>query len=205
VGTPTCHSISDSIPFHLTALLPLSIHQSALRPSQQHLNHHRKPLSHSLLLCLLPNKGNAPWEAELHPTRHSYQPCQPASGRADWTAGNLYIRRPSNQREAVHRKAVHSVGVTCQWQTRRKLCKTAWRQCDQCPTACHAASWTRPSPATASSRQPATALATLCRGPPWSSVQAQPHNRRTPTPVANRTLLHDITLQRHLPSGPVTH
>ena len=129
MGTPTCHSISDSIPFHLTALLPLSIHQSALRPSQQHLNHHRKPLSHSLLLCLLPNKGNAPWEAELHPTRHSYQPCQPASGRADWTAGNLYIRRPSNQREAVHQKGVtttHREGSLERQETRLPGHDASW-------------------------------------------------------------------------------
>ena len=53
VWTPTCHSISYSIPFHLTALLPLSTQQSTLRPSQQHLNRHSKPLSHSFLLCLL--------------------------------------------------------------------------------------------------------------------------------------------------------
>jgi len=89
VGTPTCHTISYLIPFHLTALLPLFVHQSAHRPSQQHLNHHRKPVSHFLLVCLLPNKGNGPWEAELHQTSHAYQLCQPANGSADWTAGDL--------------------------------------------------------------------------------------------------------------------
>jgi len=119
VGTPTYHSISYSIPFHLTALLPLSVHHSTHQPSQQHLNHHRKPLSHSLLLCLLPNKGNGPWEVELHPTSHAYQLCQTASGRADWTAGDLCKRRPSNQREAVHRK-----GVTVNNTRKKKLGKT---------------------------------------------------------------------------------
>jgi len=128
VGTPTCHSISYSIPFHLTALLPLSINQSTHRPSQQHFNHHRKPLSHSLLLCLLPNKENGPREAELHPTSHAYQLCQPASGRADWTAGNLHKRSPSDQQEAVHRK-----GVTANNTQKKKLGKTgdttAWQRC----------------------------------------------------------------------------
>ena len=39
---------------HIAALLPLSVHDATYRPSQQQLNHHSKPLSHSLLLCLLP-------------------------------------------------------------------------------------------------------------------------------------------------------
>jgi len=119
VGTPTCHSISYSIPFHLTALLPLSIHQSAHRSSQQHLNHRRKPLYHSLLLCLLPNKGNGPWQTELHPTSHAYQLCQPANGRADWTAGDLYNRSPSNNKKQFIQK-----GVTVNNTPKRKLGKT---------------------------------------------------------------------------------
>ena len=44
VGTPTCHFNSYSISFYLTALLPLSVHQSTHLPSQQQLNHHGKPL-----------------------------------------------------------------------------------------------------------------------------------------------------------------
>ena len=39
-----------SPPFHLTALLPLSAHQSINRPRPQKLNHHSKALSRSLLL-----------------------------------------------------------------------------------------------------------------------------------------------------------
>ena len=39
---------------HTAALLPLSVHQATHQPSQQQLNRHSKPLSHSLLLCLLP-------------------------------------------------------------------------------------------------------------------------------------------------------
>ena len=115
VGTPTCHFISYSIPFRLTALLPLSVHQSTHRPSKQHLNHHRKPLSHSLLLCLLPNKENSPWEAELPAGSHAHQLCQPANGRAGWPARDLYKRSPSDQRQVVQ-----SEGVNCQWQNRKE-------------------------------------------------------------------------------------
>ena len=56
-------------------------------------------------------RGCLPWEAELHPTSHAYQLYQPASGRADWTAGNLYKRRPSNQREAVRSRLCDGVVV----------------------------------------------------------------------------------------------
>ena len=158
MGTPTCHTILCSIPFHLTALLALSEHQSTHRPSQQHLNHHWKPLSHSLLLCLLPNKGNGPWQAELHPTSHGYQLCQPANGRADWTAGDLYKRSPSNQRGAVHQK-----GVTVNNTLKRKIGKkggmTARPQClvDQTHHRSSGASSSSPSePVAAASIPPRT-------------------------------------------------
>jgi len=83
-----------------------------------------KPLPHSLLLCLLPNKGNGPWQAELHPTSHAYQLCQTANGRADWTAGDLYKRSPSNQREAVHLERSNCQQHTEReaWQDRRHDC-----------------------------------------------------------------------------------
>jgi len=42
VGTPTYHSISYSIPFHLTALLPLSVHQPTHRPNQREAVHRKE-------------------------------------------------------------------------------------------------------------------------------------------------------------------
>jgi len=80
VGTPTCHSTSYSTPFHLIALLPLSIHKPKLRPSQQQFNHYSKPLSHSIILCLLPRtKKTAP---KKHTT--SNEPHLPALPTSQW-------------------------------------------------------------------------------------------------------------------------
>ena len=90
VGTPTCHSISCSIPFHPVALFPLSVHPSTYRPRQQQLNHHSK-LAPSLSTST--NKENGHLQPGLHLTSHTYQFCQPANGRADWTAGDQNIRR----------------------------------------------------------------------------------------------------------------
>jgi len=64
---------------HIAALLPLSVHQATHRTSQQQLNHHSKPLSYSLLLCLLPQtKKMAPdkrnYLLEATPISSSNQP-----------------------------------------------------------------------------------------------------------------------------------
>jgi len=156
VGTPTCHSSSSLLSFlclythvtpapHsspssvrtpmsfqlLTALLPLSAQPSTHRTSRQHLN---RSLSLTPSLSTA-NNENGPWQAELHEGRHTQQLCQPANGSADWTAGDLYIRRPSNQREAVHQKAVHSEEVNCQQHSKENLCKAASRQCTRRPAS----------------------------------------------------------------------
>ena len=125
MGTPTYHSSSSLLSFlcpytHmslqlLTALPPLSAQPSTHRSSRQHLNHSLTP---SLSTA---NNENGPRQAELHEGSHAQQLCQPANGRADWTAGDLYIRRPSNQRKAVRRKAVHSEEGNCQQHSKKEL------------------------------------------------------------------------------------
>ena len=131
---------------------------------------HRKPLSHSLLLCLVTNKGNGRRQAELPEESHAQQLCQPANGRADWTAGDLYTWRPSNQRKAVHRKEVHSEGVNCQRQSRKKLCKTASRECEQRLAARSRRLVNSAFPCNSEELLASIAPTTLCRGLPWSSV-----------------------------------
>ena len=71
----------------LTALLPLSVHPNIT------------PFLTALLPLSTANNENGPRQTELHEGSHAQQLCQPANGRADWTAGDLYIRRPSNQRK----------------------------------------------------------------------------------------------------------
>ena len=60
-------------------LLPLSVHQASNRPRQQQLNRHSKPLSHSLLPCLLPQTNKtAPdkqnYRLEAKPISSANQP-----------------------------------------------------------------------------------------------------------------------------------
>ena len=130
----------------LTALLPLSVHpchssSSLLSFLCPHNHQHTEPADSILTaLSLTPslsiaNNENGPQQAELHEGRHTQQLCQPANGSADWTAGDLYIRRPSNQREAVHQKAVHSEEVNCQQHSKENLCKAASRQCTRRPAS----------------------------------------------------------------------
>ena len=75
--------------FHLTALLPLSIHQSTLWPSQP-----KQPFSHPSFTVYYHKQRKRPPASVLHPTGHSYHLCQTANGRADWTAGDRNIRTP---------------------------------------------------------------------------------------------------------------
>ena len=110
VRTPTCHSSSSLLSF----LCP-------------HRHQHTDPADSILTtLSLTPslstaNNESGPRQAELHEGSHAQQLCQPANGRADWTAGDLYIRRPSNQRKAVRRKAVHSEEGNCQQHSKKEL------------------------------------------------------------------------------------
>ena len=107
-----------SIPFHLTALFPLSVHPSTYRPGQQQLNHHSKPLAHSPLLCLIPrNKRKRP--LELHLTRRVYQLCQPTNGRAGWPAVTC-IKGGHLTSERHH--VVHCLLIWVEWVSIRFEC-----------------------------------------------------------------------------------
>jgi len=95
VGTPTCHSVSYSIPFHLTALLPPSVPQST------HTDLVNGSLTTTANHSLMPSfsvyfheQRKRPPASVLHPTSHAYQLCQPANGRADWTTGDRNKRSP---------------------------------------------------------------------------------------------------------------
>ena len=104
VGTPTCHSISSySIPFHLTALLPLSVPQSThtdlvIGSLTTTANHSFTP-SFSVYFH---EQRKWPPASILHPTSHAYQLCQPANGRADWTAGDQNKRSPFRPKRFIH-------------------------------------------------------------------------------------------------------
>ena len=130
---PTCHSSSSLLSF-----LCLYTHQHT-DPADSILTTQETTLSLTPFLSTA-NKGNAPRQAELPEGSHAQQLCQPANGRADWTAGDLYIRRLSNQREAVHRKAVHLEGITRQWQNKEEplqdSIKTVWST-PGCPVTPH--------------------------------------------------------------------
>jgi len=103
---------------HTAALLPLSIHQSTLRPSQQQLNHHSKPLSHSLLLWLLPQRkrpltnGSTFWKP-----RPSALPTSQWQSRL--TSSDLHKRS-----HLTGEKQFILKGVTVHNTSGRKLCKT---------------------------------------------------------------------------------
>jgi len=96
LGTPTCHSISSySIPFHLTALLPLSVPQSThtdlVNGSLTSTANHS--LTPSFYVYFHEQRKRLP-ASVLQPTGHAYQLCQPANGKADWTAGDRNERSP---------------------------------------------------------------------------------------------------------------
>jgi len=104
VGTPTCHSVSSySIPFHLTALLPLSIPQS---PHTDLVNGSltitaKDSLTPSFSIYFHEQRKRPPAKV-LHPTSQAYQLCQPANGRADWTAGDRNKRSPFGPTRFIH-------------------------------------------------------------------------------------------------------
>jgi len=84
VGTPTCHSMSSySIPFHLTALLPLSVPQSthtdlvngSLTTTENTLSFPPPPSTST-------NKENGPLQTELPSGSQVYQLYKTVSGRA---------------------------------------------------------------------------------------------------------------------------
>jgi len=104
VGTPTCHSISSySIPFHLTALLPLSVHQSThtdlVNGSLTTTANHSLTPSFSVYFH---EQRKRPPASVLHPTSQAYQLCQPANGRADWTAHDRNKRRLFEPMRFIH-------------------------------------------------------------------------------------------------------
>ena len=87
--------IPSSVPPHSS---PSSVCTPVHIPIQTKvINHHSKALSCFLLLCLTPwakRPISGPQQAGLHPTSHAYQLCQPANGRAGWTAGDRNKKRP---------------------------------------------------------------------------------------------------------------
>ena len=86
LGTTTCHSISSySIPFHITTLFPLSVYQSTHRHSQQQLYPHSKPLSHTLLLCLLLRQRKRPLTSGTAFRQHAMYPRPHSSTRISET------------------------------------------------------------------------------------------------------------------------
>jgi len=112
---------------HIAALLPLSIHQSTLRPSQQQRNPHNKTLSHSFLLCLLPQR-----KRPLTSGTTFWRPPPSALPTSQWqsrlTSSDLYKRSHLTSERQFIRK-----GVTVQNTSRRKLCKTHQGRRPDCP------------------------------------------------------------------------
>jgi len=190
VRTPTCHSSSSLLSF----LCP-------------HNHQHTEPADSILTaLSLTPslsiaNNENGPQQAELHEGRHTQQLCQSANGRADWTAGNLYIRRPSNQREAVRRKAVHSEEVNCQQHSKENLCKAASRQCTRRPASRSRRIVNSAFPC--DSKQPSASnctdhsLPVVHRGPPFESSRAWGGHRAHHSTADDKLwqISRDLTLQ----------
>ena len=118
MGTPTCHSISSySIPFHLTALLPLSVPQSTHTDLVNGsltitANHYLTP-SFSVYFH---EQRKRPLQAELPSGSHAYQFYQPANGRAGWTAGDRNKRSPFGPTRFIHsersnRQHTHQKGL----------------------------------------------------------------------------------------------
>ena len=96
VGTPTNHHISSySIPFHLIALLPLSVpkstHTDLVNGSLTTTANHSLTPSFSVYFY---EQRKRPPTSVLHPTSHAYLLCQLANGRADGTAGDRNKRSP---------------------------------------------------------------------------------------------------------------
>ena len=119
VRTPTCHSISSySIPFHLTALLPLSVPQ----PTHTNLvdsltitaNHFLTP---SFSVYFHKQRKRAP-ASVLHPTSLAYQLRQPANGWEHWTAGDR------NKRSTFGSRLVHSERSNCIQHIEKDYIKT---------------------------------------------------------------------------------
>ena len=171
MGTPTYNSISYSIPFHLADLLPLSIHQSTLRPIQQQLNHHSKPLSHSLLLCLLPQtKKTAPSKRTT-----SNDPRLPALSTSQWQS-RLDSRQP-DWKERIRTNEMYSEGVICQWHIKKEALQDCSKIVGSTPSCPVTTSRELGLPLhTVSSRRPTTA-AEVHRGP-----QVKP-SRSSPSPA----------------------
>ena len=104
-------------------------------------------------------------------------------------------------------RLIHSKRSNCPQHIEKKLSKTKTRQDTRRPTAGHDASWTGHTTAHPDIQQAALGqqqhrpLATeVHHGPQVKPIRA---SSGTPSPAADRTLLHDITPQRRRPSGPV--
>ena len=120
VGTPTCHSISYSIPFHLTALLPLSVHQSAQPPSQQRLNHHSLTPSFSVHFQTketAPGKRN--YTQQATPTSSANQPVAEQTVQQATCIKGAHI---TNERSSFGKSICQQHTEKEAWQDRRHDC-----------------------------------------------------------------------------------
>ena len=145
------------------------------------VNHHSKPLSHSLLLCLLPQTN------ETSPDKRNYLlEATPISSANQPMAEQADQQWPVWKKPSDRRKAVHSEGVICQWHIKKKTLQDTSKQETWRPIArprCLAdRAHHRSSRHTASSPRPTTAPATSCLGSPWPSPH-KPSRTSRGTPV----------------------
>ena len=148
---------------YIAALLPMSVQQATHRPSKQQLNHHSKPLSHSLLLCLLPRTRKWPPASILHVTSHAYQLCQPTNDRADWRADEQNKRSPFGPTRLIHSERNNGQHTSRKDSSRQKTRRLTAQPCSLMDQAHHRSFGTFSS--SPSAPVPATSI------PPWTSSQ----------------------------------
>ena len=159
--------------FHLLLFNPVSPHSSpssvrtpvnTYRPSQSQPNHHSKPLSHSLLLCLLSRtKKMAPSKCTT-----SNKPCLPANGRVDWTAGDRNKRSPFKPMTFIHLERSNQQHTSRKDSSRKKTRRPTARPCSLMDWIHHRSSGTSSSSTQHKSQPPQ-----FRRGPPANQSHYQ--------------------------------
>ena len=165
VGTPTYHSSSSLLSF-LCPYTHISLHSSLLS-----------------FLCL-PQTENGPRQAERHEGSHGQQLGQLANGRAGDNRRPVYKEAYQPTRvQFSSSESRHSKEVNGQQHNKKELLQGSHETAHNARLPGHAASWTRPSSATASSRWPATVPTALPR--PTVGLHSGPAAyRRTATSYA---------------------
>jgi len=111
------------IPFHLTALLSLPVPQSTntdlVNCSLTTTANHSLTPSFSVYFH---KQRKRPTARVLHPTSHTYQLCQPANGRADWSAGDRNKRSPFGPMRFIHSLGTDNTHQERTHQDRRPDC-----------------------------------------------------------------------------------